>query len=140
MRFWDSSAIVPLLVAETATSLVNTLLQSDDRISVWWGTRVECVAALARRERERSIAATAVHTAEQRLGLLRQEWDEVAPSSQLRDHALRLARAYPLRAADAFQLAAAHVAARTEAGSLQFVCLDQRLADAAAREGFSVVA
>jgi len=37
------------------------------------------------------------------------------------------------------QLAAAIVAAELEPGSLEFVCLDDRLSEAAMREGFRVV-
>ena len=43
-----------------------------------------------------------------------------------------------LRAGDALQLAAALAFANHQPGSLDFVCLDQRLAEAAAREGFAV--
>lgn len=46
----------------------------------------------------------------------------------------------PLRAADSLQLAAAIVAAEREPVTLELVSLDERLADAAAREGFRVLA
>jgi uncharacterized protein len=44
-----------------------------------------------------------------------------------------------LRAADALQLAAAFVAAEGRPSSLQLVTLDERLADAASKEGFILV-
>jgi hypothetical protein len=57
----------------------------------------------------------------------------------LRRLAQRLVRVHPLRAADAFQLAAALVAAEPDPSGVEFVCLDPRLANAASREGFRVV-
>jgi hypothetical protein len=45
-----------------------------------------------------------------------------------------------LRAADALQLAGAVIAAEHEPRSMDFVCLDDRLAEAASREGFRLVA
>jgi uncharacterized protein len=44
---------------------------------------------------------------------------------------------HPLRAADAFQLAAAQAWRQQDPSGASFVCLDERLRDAAAREGFS---
>jgi predicted nucleic acid-binding protein len=48
-------------------------------------------------------------------------------------------RVHPLRAADALQLAAATVAAEHDPSSLELVCLDQRLSEAAGKEGFPLV-
>jgi hypothetical protein len=53
--------------------------------------------------------------------------------------ASRLLRVHPLRAADALQLAAALAAAKGDPSSLDVVCLDQRLSEAARREGFRVL-
>ncbi len=52
---------------------------------------------------------------------------------------MRLLRVHPLRAADAFQLAAAIAAADESPRSLPFVTFDSRLARAAEREGFPVI-
>jgi hypothetical protein len=49
---------------------------------------------------------------------------------------MRLLRVHPLRAADSLQLAAAVVASEGDPGELPFVCLDEKLAQAASREGF----
>ena len=49
----------------------------------------------------------------------------------------RLLRAHALRAADGLQLAAALVASEHQPGAWQFICLDNRLATAAEREGFT---
>ena len=55
MKFWDASAIVPLLVQEMATDFVLALVTKDPTMLVWWGSRVECVSALARLEREGAL-------------------------------------------------------------------------------------
>ncbi len=135
MRFWDTSAIVPLLLAEAATPAASTLLRADQEQYVWWGTATECVSALARVERQ----GGGVRQAFDRLDGYADAWHEVMPGDVLRRTAARLLRVHPLRAADALQLAAAIVASEGEPQSLPFVTLDERLADAATREGFTVV-
>lgn len=139
MRFWDASAIVPLLVAESASPDLFSLLEADSGLLVWWGTPVECVSALARREREGALAAAGVREAVARLRKLSTAWEEVLPGDPIRATAQRLLRVHPLRAADALQLAAALAAAEQDPESLPFVCLDERLAEAASREGFPLV-
>lgn len=139
MRFWDSSAIVPLLVPQPATKSVEALLNADPTMLVWWGTSVECVSALARLERERSLSPDDVGMAQRRLHALAQGWHEIQPHVKVRANAERLLRVHPLRAADALQLAAALEVADTTATSVELVCLDRRLAEAAAREALSVI-
>ncbi len=56
MKFWDASAIVPLLVDEPPSAPLLALLENDPAMLAWWGTPVECVSALARREREGALA------------------------------------------------------------------------------------
>jgi predicted nucleic acid-binding protein len=70
---------------------------------------------------------------------LSSQWTEVRPSNLVRDQASRVLLLHPLRAADALQLAAALVWAGSQTTSLEFVCLDHRLREAAAREGFQVI-
>ena len=139
MRFWDASAIVPLLVAEAATGAALDLLDADPEMLVWWGTPVECTSALARREREGAHSTAGVTAAAERLRQLAAAWQEILPADPVRTIAQRLLRVHPLRAADALQLAAAVAASEHDAASLPFVCLDDRLGEAAAREGFPVV-
>ena len=66
-------------------------------------------------------------------------WDEVSDLIAVRARALGLLARHDLRAADAAQLGAALLAAEDDPASLEFVCLDQRLADAADREGLRVL-
>src|SRR5947209_6102827 len=71
-----------------------------------------------------------------RLTQLANGWHEVEPGAIVRENAVRFLRVHPLRAADSLQLAAAFVAAEGRPASLQVVTLDERLADAARKEGF----
>jgi predicted nucleic acid-binding protein len=139
MRFWDSSAIVPLLVEERASRLARVELDRDPVIIAWWGTPVECVSALTRLEREGALASTGVAEALTRLDSVAAAWQEVQPVERVRSTSIRLLRVHSLRAADALQLAAALAATESDPASLPFVTLDDRQALAAEREGFAVV-
>ena len=139
MRFWDASAIVPLLVGESSRAALLQLLEDDPVMIVWWGTPVECISAVARREREASISLDDSTAAIARLRALASAWQEVLATEAVRNTAQRLLRTHPLRSADSLQLAAAIVAAELEPASLEFVCLDAHLNEAALREGFRVL-
>lgn len=138
MRFWDSSAIVPLLLEESGREPLLAVLESDPVMIVWWGTPVELASALSRRERDAGLALPEVTAALDRLRALERAWHEVIPADALRGRARRLLRVHPLRSADSLQLAAALSIAGDDPGSLGFVSLDRRLVDAARREGLDV--
>lgn len=138
MRFWDSSAIAPLLVEETASRPREAQLHEDAEILVWYGTWTELESAICRRERETSIGPEQAAMARTRLSVLTRSWLEVQPTSWVRERAIRLLRVHPLRAADAMQLAAALVAFKERTASNRFLTADLRLAKAASLEGFAV--
>jgi uncharacterized protein len=136
VRFWDSSAVAALLVEESRSVATRELLTDDRELAAWWGSRVECISALRRRERAGALDR---HATEQALALLEElsdGWYEVLPGDALRVQAERALAVHPLRAADALQLAAALTWRGSEITTLDFVCLDERLRDAASREGF----
>jgi len=139
VRFWDTSAVVPLCVVEPATPQVRRLADADPSLVVWWGTRTECVSALSRRRRDGQLAAQAEQRARRVLSVLAAEWSELLPSEPLRLRAERLLGVHALRAADALQLAAALVWARGDTATHMLVSFDERLREAARREGFQVV-
>jgi predicted nucleic acid-binding protein len=64
---------------------------------------------------------------------------EVLSTAAVRSCSRRLLFTHSLRAADALQLAAAVVFGATEVAELDFVTLDEALAQAARREGFRVI-
>jgi predicted nucleic acid-binding protein len=99
---------------------------------------VECVSVLTRLEREGSLTGPSLVDGLRRLDGLASAWSEVQPMALVRQTAIRLLRVHPLRTADALQLAAAIAAAEDHPATLPFVTLDERLAQAAEREGFPV--
>jgi len=139
MRFWDASAIVPLLITEPSTRRLQALAAKHPEMLVWWGTEVECASAIARLERDGALGEQAVALAFKRLGQLAAGWHEVDPSDTVREAAVRFLRVHSLRAADSLQLAAAFVAAERRPASLEVMTLDERLSAAARKEGFAVV-
>ncbi|NJD19073.1 MAG: type II toxin-antitoxin system VapC family toxin, partial [Gemmatimonadetes bacterium] len=107
MRFWDASAVVPLLVAQPLSGRARQILAENPEMVVWWSTPVECASALARLRREGTLIEAAEREALATLDLLRAGWHELLPGDTLRTQALRVLRLHPLRTADALQLAAA---------------------------------
>lgn len=139
MRFWDASAILLLLIEERSSQALRAMLTDDPLMVVWWATPTECASALARLDREGLLDTQSLRAAHKRLSQLLGNWEEVDPHDEVRETAARFVRVHPLRAADALQLAAAFVAAARRPSSLEMVVLDERLAAAAQKEGFSVV-
>jgi predicted nucleic acid-binding protein len=139
MRFWDASAIVPLLITEPSTKHLQASVAKDPAILVWWGTEVECASAIARLEREGALDELAVTQTFERLKQLAEAWHEVDPGDAVREAAVRFLRVHALRSSEALQLAAAFVAAERRPASLDVITLDDRLAAAARKEGFGLV-
>lgn len=138
MRFWDSSAIVPLCLKERASGAIKSLMKDDEDIVVWWTTYIECLSALSRRQREGVLTSGDAGKARAVLSALAAAWSEVQPTEMVRLRAERLLSIHPLRAADALQLAAALVWAQETPRGLEFVCLDQNLRESSLKEGFSI--
>jgi predicted nucleic acid-binding protein len=136
MRFWDTSAIMPLLAREPLSGEMRRLLEEDAGMVVWWATRVECIAAISRRAREGSLGAEAEATARGLLDDLSESWTEAQPTARLRVLAEQALTAHPLRAADALQLATALIWCGSQPRGRPFVCLDERLRTAAFRFGY----
>jgi predicted nucleic acid-binding protein len=139
MRFWDASALIPLCLQEQQTALLKKLAQEDEAIVAWWGSPVECLSALARLRREDALSTAEEDQAQTVLRALMTTWTEVEPSGLVREQAGRVLRLHPLRAADALQLAAALVWCQGDPVRHTFICLDQRLREAAHREGFRLL-
>jgi predicted nucleic acid-binding protein len=138
VKFWDSSAILPLLLDERTSASVAAVYEDDERQIVWCLTEVEAVSALARRERQGGKPVD-VERARTTLKILSERWEEVTSVESVRTRAIRLLATHGLRAADALQLAAALVFCDERTESLPFVCLDDRLAEAARKEMFPVL-
>ena len=139
MRYWDSSALVPLLFEESQTAKMVAVLKEDPGIVTWWGSPVECYSALWRRRRTEQLDDPYFYEMVKRYERLEADLDVVPPVNLVRDGAKRLLRFHPLRAGDALQLAAAHFWCDNQPKNVAFVTLDGVLSSAARAEGFTVL-
>ena len=139
MRFWDASALLPLLVQERATEIAARLLRTDPDIIVAWTATIECASACVRRHRERVASDLQLAGALNRLRELSAHWNVAEPTTALRTVAERLVARHSIRTGDAIQVASATLAADGGSTPMEFVCFDRRLALAATTEGLRVV-
>lgn len=139
MRFWDSSALIPLLIREQSSDAMRAILRSDRRIAASVITPIEIESALWRRRHHGEMDAEQHMSAEEMFAELTASWSEIADIISAQRIALDLLSRHPLRAADAIQLATAIVASNATVDSLPFVTLDHTLAAAARAEGFTVL-
>ena len=136
--FWDASALVPICVQESTSSIAVHHLKKLTPV-VWWGTPVEIQSAIFRLYRQKLITEEGRKGAIARLETMRRMWREISAEDSLRDLALELVGSYPLKAADSLQLAASLIWCDKRPVRKNFVCSDQRLARAAMSIGFAVV-
>lgn len=139
MKFWDSSALVSVCLEDPRSSAVRSVLVNDPSVVVWWLTRTECVSALVRRVREGRLSVEEERQARRVVETLAESWIEIEPSETLRLSAERLLGVHPLRAADAFQLAAALLWCQGQPRGMELVSFDARLREAGYREGFALL-
>jgi predicted nucleic acid-binding protein len=138
MKFWDASALIPLCLHERETAALKKLAQAVEAVVAWWGSEVECWSTFARLRREKLLSLREESQAQDILRNLMHSWTEIEPGEAVREPAARVLRLHPLRAADSLQLASALVWCQGDPVHHDFVCLDERLRDAARREGFVV--
>ena len=139
MRFWDSSALVPLFLKQASTAAMRELFTSDPDVLAWTISDVEFRSAVCRLSREVAVDAPAADAA---ITEFENFWSRVRVVSAVeavKERAKRLLGVHVLRAADALQLGAALVATYDQPARREFVSLDTRLAEAARREGFRVL-
>lgn len=139
MRFWDSSALLPLFSEETFSGVAAELLREDDEVVVWWGTWIECSVAISRLRREIRLDDTDEEQARAALDRLASTWIEHRPTDSTRLLALLVSKYHPPKAADALQIAAALRWCEGDTEGTGFVCLDHRLRRAAWGEGFDIL-
>lgn len=136
--FWDSSALVPLCVQKQASPLARRLLREHEMV-VWWSTPVEMRSAFGRLLRTGHLKPSEHIAAAQALEQLRRSWRELQPTDQLRAEAEILLDRFPLKAADALQLAAALTWASGKPNARNFISGDVQLLQAARQSGFQAV-
>ena len=118
---------------------MRKLLCEDAVIVVWALTEVELCSALWRRARAGEIKEGALRQAQSFFDDLLATANVVTSVPHVVKVSRRILATHQLRSADSLQLAAALLVAGDEPESLPFVTLDERLAEAAAREGFPVL-
>jgi hypothetical protein len=138
LRFWDSSALVPLVVRQPASPEADRWLGEDADVVTWTLSAVEVASALGRLVRAGELAERTARQAEDLAARLLDRTHVVGDVERVKEVALRLLRVHALRAADALQLAAALVWADGAPRGLVLHTFDRRLATAAEREGFEV--
>ncbi len=138
MRFWDSSAIVPLLVRQESSPVAEGWIAEDSDLVLWTLTSVEVVSAFRRLVREQALKEDSARIAERRLDQLVRTCHVVVDVPAVKGQAIRVLRFHQLRAFDALQLGAALLWAEGHPEGRTLHTLDVRLGSAAEREGFSV--
>jgi predicted nucleic acid-binding protein len=136
--FWDSSAVVRLCVARQLTPAVLRL-GATYRIAVWWSTRIEVRSAFARLLRMGQLTFLEQAAAQVELDYLRRTWREMLPDEPIRQEAESLVDRFPLKAADAQQLAAALSWCAQEPAGQAFISGDVQLVGAAHQLGFQTI-
>lgn len=135
IAYFDTSAIVPLLVDEPATDHCTRLWNEASRIVCARLLYPEACAALARAVRMRRLTSAQMATATIELDDLAQQIDYIEITNEFAHTAGRLAKAHGLRGYDAVHLAAAVVIADND---VVFVTGDTELAAAAAARGLAI--
>lgn len=138
MKFWDASALVPLLVPEIQSDYCLKTLKGDQEVLLWCLSRVEVISALTRRLRDETLDFDRFQEAKMRLGQIMESAYQITALDKVIYRAVRLLEVHPLRAADACQLGSCLIATQEDPGRLPIICFDQRLKEAAMKEGFVV--
>ena len=137
--FWDTSALVPLCCFQPQSAQARQAVRTYSRQVVWWGTVIEAVSSLNRLTRDGILSLKDSKQAFARLDYLRNRWNEIQPTEEVRDRAERLLRVHRLRAADALQLAAALVWCGDRPQGRTLIGADGILSEAADAEGFITI-
>ena len=139
VRFWDTSSLVALVLEEKQTARIREISREDQERAVWILSEVEAASAFWRRSRANELTDEARQAAQRSIDVVLANAVVVSDVPAVVQHARRILATHTLRAADAMQLAAALVACDDDPSRLPLVTLDDRLAEAAVREGFTVL-
>jgi uncharacterized protein len=136
--FWDTSALVPLCVTRQSNQEIRELSRQYSFV-VWWATPIEARSAFARDLRAGILTIAEHAVALERLAKLQRNWREIRPDDSLRSFAEEFVERYPLRAADALQLAAAYAWSVSRPFRHHLISGDRRLVEAAQAIGFRII-
>ena len=131
IAYFDTSAVVPLVVQEPASSRATALWEGADRVVAVRLVYPEARAALAQARRLARLTAVEFRRAVRELDALMEQLDVVEVDDSLARRAGHLAQQYALRSYDAVHLAAAD---RIRDADVVVVAGDAALLSAAASE------
>src|SRR5258708_4529922 len=97
VRFWDSSAVVPPLLAQAGSADADRWLGDDGAIAIWTLTPIEVASAAQRLVREGVISERQADEAERRTGELVRASHVVVDVEAVKSRATRLLRLHVLR-------------------------------------------
>jgi hypothetical protein len=139
VKYWDTSALVPLFIDQPHSPAAKEIFGDDPEAVLAWATWIEYESALQRAHREAILDEEGVAVARESFTLVRESAVEIQPSEELRARAIRLLAEHPLRAADALQLASALMWTGENPSGSGFVSFDDRLRKGAEGEGFTIL-
>ncbi|MBI5361766.1 MAG: type II toxin-antitoxin system VapC family toxin [Planctomycetes bacterium] len=127
-----------MFTEQPATKEVASWVEDDPDIVIWAFADVEVRSGLARLAREGRLSWKDLQEIGQDVDRLMQRVHVIQMMEAVKVRAKRLLNVHSLRAGDALQLGAALAACSDDPTNFEFLTLDQRLGDAARREGFTV--
>jgi len=136
--FWDSSSLVPLCTTQAASAQAQQLVR-EYSIVTWWATPLEVASAIQRLTRTGEITQQESTTAHLRYKKLLRASREIQASDAVRDRAEELLQSFPLKAADALQVAAAWVWTMSDPTGYTLISGDRQVLAAAQGLGFNTV-
>jgi predicted nucleic acid-binding protein len=137
IAYFDTSAVVPLLVVEAGSAHAAALWDGADRVVCARLVYPEGRAALAQAHRLGRLTARQLRAVVTEFDSRYEELDLVEVDDPLARHAGQLAQAHGLRGYDAVHLAAAH---RVRDPDLVLVAGDEALLRAATADGMTIAA
>lgn len=137
MLYWDTSALFAFLIAERHSAKLRAFIQAQGTSSAYTAmiTPLELESAIQRRLTERSLTLREADTARLFGVEFRKNAFLVPLDQNALDTALHLQKIYGLRPGDAIQLASARLGTDNPS-RVSFLCMDEKLTEAAKREGF----
>jgi uncharacterized protein len=136
--FWDSSSVVPIVVHQKASLRAKQLTETF-RIVVSWLAPVEVRGGITRLKRMGQITPNEQVQALVLLDQLRSDWREITVTAATRDKAEDFVERFPLRAADAVQLASAWTWCQGHPRGRPFISGDIPLLETARQLGFDAI-
>ncbi len=136
--FWDASGLVLLCINQTDSSRSRKLARRFKRKIAWWGTSIEIESAFSRLLGEGKMSKEDLRKARAVWQKLERTLLIIQPDEVLREIAKSLPEKYGLRALDSLQLAAALRYCKEKSRDYVFICFDEKLAEAAEKDGFTI--